>query len=157
MFEDTLAGNETTSQDALPIPGTEEPEEPDDKPHKGSSSSNSMGPDTSYGQDGILTVGTTTVPPVTPSVASVVSDTTIDFTVKRGAAYCFKMTVQNGTGVVPSFTVGNGNVLKTQFVAQIGNDYYFRIFAIGNPGDRTGVYTALPGQTAVKHCTVTIG
>ena len=25
------------------------------------------------------------------------------------------------------------------------------------PGQNTGVYTTLPGQNAVKHCTVTIG
>ena len=76
---------------------------------------------------------------------------------KRGSAYCFKMTVVNGNNMVPSFTAGNGEVLKTQFVAKIGNDYYYRVYAIGTPGQSTGVYTTLPGQNAVKHCTVTIG
>ncbi len=89
--------------------------------------------------------------------ASVVSDTTINFTMKRGSAYCFKMTVVNGSNLTPSFTVGNGNVLKTQFVAKVGNDYYYRVYATGTPGQSTGVYTTLPGQNAVKHCTVTIG
>ena len=89
--------------------------------------------------------------------ASVRRDTTVNFTLKHGQAYCFKMTVVNGNAMTPSFTVGNGDVLKTQFVAKIGNDYYYRVYAIGTPGQSTGVYTTLPGQNAVKHCTVTIG
>ena len=89
--------------------------------------------------------------------AYVVSDTTVNFTLKRGSAYCFKMTVVNGNSMVPSFTAGNGDVLKTQFVAKIGNDYYYRVYATGTPGQSTGVYTTLPGNAAVKHCTVTIG
>ena len=86
-----------------------------------------------------------------------VSDTTVNFTLKHGQAYCFKMTVVNGNNMVPSFTVGNGDVLKTQFVARIGNDYYYRVYAIGTPGQSTGVYTTLPGNAPVKHCAVTIG
>ena len=89
--------------------------------------------------------------------AYVVSDTTVNFTLKRGSAYCFKMTVVNGNAMTPGFTVGNGDVLKTQFVAKVGNDYYYRVYATGTPGQSTGVYTTLPGNAAVKHCTVTIG
>ena len=88
---------------------------------------------------------------------SVRSDTTLPFTLTRGSAYCFKMTVLNGSNVMPSFTVGNGSVLKTQFVARSGNDYYFRVYATGKPGESTGVYTTLPGQNPVRHCVVTIG
>ena len=87
--------------------------------------------------------------------AYVRSDTTADFTLKRGQAYCFKMTVVNGNAA-PDFTVGNGNVLKTQFVTKIGNDCYYRVYAAGTPGQSAGVYTTLPGQSAVKHCTVSI-
>ena len=100
---------------------------------------------------------------VTSQKAYVVSDTTVNFTLKRGAAYCFKMTVVNGNTMTPSFTVGNGDVLKTQFVAKIGNDYYYRVYATGTPGQSTGVYTTLPGKMGegramrpVKHCAVTI-
>ena len=89
--------------------------------------------------------------------AYVVSDTTVNFTLKRGSAYCFKMTVVNGNAMAPSFTAGNGDVLRTQFVAKVGNDYYYRVYATGTPGQSTGVYTTLPGQNATKHCTVTIG
>lgn len=85
-----------------------------------------------------------------------VSDTTVDFTVRRGTAYCFKMTVMNSNTLVPSFTVGNGDVLKTQYVTRIGNDFYFRVWAIGTAGESAGVYTTLPGNAPVKHCTVKI-
>ena len=86
----------------------------------------------------------------------VVSDTTLPFAIKRGSAYCFKMTVVGSTTAVPSFTVGNGDVLKTQYVAKVGNDYYFRVWAIGTPGSSTGVYTTLPGQNPQLHCVVTV-
>ena len=89
--------------------------------------------------------------------AYVRSDTTANFTLKQGSAYCFKMTVVNGGDSIPGFTAGNGGVLKTQFVARLGNDYYYRVYAVGAPGTSTGVYTTLPGQNAVKHCVVTIG
>ena len=89
--------------------------------------------------------------------AYVVSDTTVNFTLKHGQAYCFKMTVVNGNAMTPGFTAGNGDVLKTQFVAKVGNDYYYRVYATGTPGQSTGVYTTLPGNAPVKHCAVTIG
>ena len=104
-----------------------------------------------YGAAGVVSAGQSVA-----ANAYVVSDTTVNFTLKHGQAYCFKMTVVNGNAMTPSFTVGNGEVLKTQFVAKIGNDYYYRVYAIGTPGQSTGVYTTLPGQNATKHCTVTI-
>ena len=126
---------------------------PENKPSKGSGSRTpSYG--NLYGAQGVAVVD------AAQSVvqqSSVRSDTTVDFTLKRSSAYCFKMTVVNGNGQVPSFTVGDGNVLKTQFVAKIGNDCYYRVYAVGAPGQSTGVYTTLNGQKPVKHCTVTIG
>lgn len=86
---------------------------------------------------------------------SVLSDTTLPFAVKHGNAYCFKMTAL-GSGAAPSFTVGDGSVLKTQFVAKAGNDYYFRVWAIGTHGQRTGVYSQMPGEAPQLHCVVTI-
>ena len=90
------------------------------------------------------------------AVRSVLCDTTIPFTVKHGSAYCFKITVLNGSPETPSFTVGNGNVLKTQFVAKRGNDYYYRVWAIGMPGESAGVYTQMPNETPQRQCVVTI-
>lgn len=121
--------------------------------HSSSKSSASSGSN-SYGSAGTAIVGAATA---VQASAKVVSDTTVNFTLKRGSAYCFKMTVVNGDNMTPSFTVGNGNVLKTQFVAKIGNDYYYRVYAVGAPGQSTGVYTTLAGQGAQKHCAVTIG
>ena len=123
------------------------------QPQKGSSGSTSANASNAYGAAGVSVV-TAAQNVATP--ASVRSDTTVDFTLLHGQAYCFKMTVVNGNGMAPSFTVGNGSVLKTQFLTQIGNDYYYRVWATGTPGQSTGVYTTLPGQNAVKHCTVTI-
>ena len=117
---------------------------------KGSSSSNSSN---TYGASGTATANQ--VVNAAQSVAeqtSVRCDTTMPFTLTRGSAYCFKMTVLNGSNVMPSFTVGNGSVLKTPFIAQIGNDYYFRVYATGKPGESTGVYTTLPGQNPVQMC-----
>ena len=117
--------------------------------NKGSTSAN-VG--NAYGAAGVVAAGQNV-----SASAYVVSDTTVNFTLKRGSAYCFKMTVVNGNAMTPSFTVGNGDVLKTQFVAKIGNDYYYRVYATGTPGQSTGVYTTLPGNAPVKHCAVTIG
>ena len=117
----------------------------------GSSSANATG--NTYGGEGTAVVGAAQT---VGMLAKVISDTTVDFTMKRGSAYCFKMTVVGGNGAAPSFTVGNGGVLKTQFVAKIGNDYYYRVYAIGAPGQSTGVYTTLPGQQPQKHCAITI-
>ena len=116
---------------------------------KGSTSAN-IG--NAYGAAGVVSASQSVA-----ANAYVVSDTTVNFTLKRGSAYCFKMTVVNGNAMTPSFTVGNGDVLKTQFVAKIGNDYYYRVYATGTPGQSTGVYTTLPGNAPVKHCAVTIG
>ena len=115
---------------------------------KGSTSAN-IG--NAYGAAGVVSASQSVA-----ANAYVVSDTTVNFMLKRGQAYCFKMTVVNGNAMTPGFTAGNGDVLKTQFVAKIGNDYYYRVYVTGTPGQSTGVYTTLPGQNAVKHCTVTI-
>lgn len=122
-----------------------------DKPAKKSSGSKTTVPaGNSYGGTGIVAAGQT----VAATSAYVRSDTTVDFTLKNGSSYCFKMTVV-GSDAVPSFTAGNGAVLKTQFVAKTGNDYYYRVYAVGAPGQSTGVYTTLPGQQPQKHCTIT--
>lgn len=115
--------------------------------HKGSQSVPPRG--NSYGDSGfVIAQGGA------PANVSVYCDTTTSFTLTNGQAYCFKMTVSGN--VVPRFTVGNGQVLKTQFVAQIGSDYYLRVYATGAPGQSTGVYTTLTGNPAQKHCTVTV-
>ena len=77
----------------------------------------------------------------------VTSDTTVDFNLAAGNRYVFKITAPSA----PSFTVGNGAVLKTQAGKIDGNDYYFAVYAIGSAGQSTGVYV-----NGVKVCAVTI-
>lgn len=126
---------------------------------KGSSSGGSgkaHKPVGAYGESGTAVVSpVVTAAQAVAEQASVRSDTTLPFTMVKGSAYCFKMTVVN-SDATPVFTVGDGSVLKTQFVAKIGNDYYFRVYATGKPGQGTGVYTTLPGQQPQRHCTVTV-
>lgn len=78
----------------------------------------------------------------------VTSDTTVDFNLAAGNRYVFKITAPSA----PSFTVGNGAVLKTQAGKIDGNDYYFAVYAIGSAGQSTGVYV-----NGVKVCAVTVG
>lgn len=124
-------------------------------PHhnSGSGSSHASSSNTAYGDKGTAAAGAE----VATSKASVLCDTTLPFTMKRGTAYCFKMTVVNGNGLVPNFTAGNSDVLKTQFVAQFGSAYYFRVYAVGMPGQSAGVYTQLANDAAQRHCVVTVG
>lgn len=86
------------------------------------------------------------------------SDTTMDFSVKQGNTYAFRFEVVGPQGLQPNIAAGNGNVLRTEEVKKVvekGNDvYYFKVRAIGQPGEGSGVYTTLPGQAAVKHCTI---
>ncbi len=91
----------------------------------------------------------------TPS-STVNCDTTLPFSVKAGGRYCFKISVTDGSGTVPVFTVGNGSMFKTRLVKKAGNDYYFEIQAVGKPGMSTGVYTTMPGRAPVRHCVVSV-
>ncbi|WP_195984196.1 cadherin-like beta sandwich domain-containing protein [Clostridium sp. D33t1_170424_F3] len=87
---------------------------------------------------------------------SVRCDTTETLTLRRGESALMRITVSNGTGFAPNFTVGNGSVLKTQAVSQMGNVYTYRVWAVGTPGASTGVYTQISNGEPQKHCTVTI-
>ena len=53
-------------------------------------------------------------------------------------AYTFKIT--NTYGKVPDFAVGTPNVFQTTLVKHNGNDYYYKITAIGAPGAQSGIY-----------------
>lgn len=125
---------------------------PNKKPSGGSGGKGSPSSGKTYGEG----TAVVTAPAATAAQASVRSDTTVDFTLKRGAAYCFKMTVVNGNGAAPGFTVGDGRVLKTQFVARIGSDYYYRVYAVGTAGQSAGVYTQLPNEAPQRHCSVQV-
>ncbi|WP_195985616.1 carbohydrate-binding protein [Clostridium sp. D33t1_170424_F3] len=137
----------------------EEPAKPDNKPSSKPSNSGSKRPSGNVSGAGTAVAVTSPVVSAAQNVMgqkSVRSDTTMNFTLKRGSAYCFKMTVVNGSNTAPNFTVGNGSVLKTQFVAKIGNDCYYRVWAVGTPGQSTGVYTTMSNEEPQKHCVITI-
>ena len=87
---------------------------------------------------------------------SVRSDTNGAIQIKKGQAYTFKMTVIDGSEATPLFVCGTGGVFKTQFVKQDGKDFYFRIWANGNVGDASGIYTTMPNQNAVRHCVAAV-
>ena len=88
------------------------------------------------------------------------SDTTMDFTVNKSNTYAFKFTVM-GSHDNPKIAAGNGAVLQTESchkVVEHGNDtYYFKVRAIGTPGQKSAIYTTLPGQSGVRHCKIKVG
>ncbi len=85
------------------------------------------------------------------SVIAPKSDTNTNFTLKQGASYTFKITGAS------SFYAGTSSVFKTEQVKRYGNDVYYKITAIGKPGQSTGFYMAAAGQPVQKVCVVTVG
>jgi hypothetical protein len=64
------------------------------------------------------------------------SDTTQDLGVN--GEYTFRITSTNGK--VPVFVVGTPNVFDVSLVKTIGNDYFYKVTAIGKVGQQAGVY-----------------
>ena len=64
------------------------------------------------------------------------SDTTRDFSVK--GTYTLKIISKNGK--VPTLAAGTPDVFDVQLVDHHGNDYYFKLTAIGAPGAQAGIY-----------------
>ena len=86
-------------------------------------------------------------PPSNPS-QTFTSDTTGNFSVKE--SYQFKITSKDGK--TPEFTVGTPGVFEIQSVTRNGNDYFFKLKAIGAPGDKVGIYV-----NGVKLLVATVG
>lgn len=102
------------------------------------------------GQTCIVTVNGTTVARLTIVSASgsgVISDTTAPFTVPQGGAYQFRLTADTKptmTAGSPSFTVA--------YVGNEGKDWFFKVYAVGQPGDGCGFYiNGAPVPVAVAH------
>lgn len=112
-----------------------------------------------------LTAGTATIAvqignevasfPVTVGSGLIRSDTTHPFSLKAGNSYTFLFTAANPE-LVPQFTAGNGEILKTQLARREGNPYCLTVYATGKPGEKTGVYSLTPGEAAQCHCVVTV-
>ena len=81
------------------------------------------------------TVPVTPVVPTTPDHPSFVSDTNSALAVNN--AYTFKITSTNGKA--PTFVVGTSGIFTVQ-LKQSGNDYFYKITAIGPVGAQAGIY-----------------
>ncbi len=65
------------------------------------------------------------------------SDTTQPVFLGQGASYTFKITSLDGNK--PTFDCG-GNAFRVLFVAAKGDDYYYKVTAVGKNGDCNGIY-----------------
>lgn len=87
---------------------------------------------------------------------SIKCDTTGKFSIAQNAKYTFRLTV-SGSTEIPSFSVENSAVLKSELLTQKGNVFDFQVTAVGKPGDMCAIYTALNGQAPKRQCVVTVG
>lgn len=69
------------------------------------------------------------------SASAVVSDTTHPFTVAAGGSYQFRLTAS----ARPSFAAGSPS-FAVEYAGQSGSDYFYKVHAIGQPGDGCGFY-----------------
>lgn len=90
---------------------------------------------------------------VTP--IQVVSDTNADFELVPTASYQFKITAPGASKV--SFTAGTSGVVQVSQVKHSGNDFYYKVTAVGKAGQKTGIYVSADGQDSKKLCAVTVG
>ena len=76
----------------------------------------------------------------------VVSDTTAPFTVRRGSSYTVaRLTAQSR----PTFAAGFPS-FRVEYAGSQGNDYFYKVYAIGNPGDGCGFYiNGAPAPVAI--------
>lgn len=101
------------------------------------------------GQTCDVYVNGTKVSTVTASAVygGVMSDTTAPFTVKKGASYQFKLTASSQ----PTMVAGSSS-FRVEYVGNSGNDWFFKVYAIGNAGDGCGFYVnGAPFTVAVAH------
>jgi uncharacterized repeat protein (TIGR02543 family) len=80
--------------------------------------------------------GTTATAPVSSSNNTFASDTNHDFSVN--GTYQFKITSKDGKA--PVFAVGTSGVFQVTLAKVDGNDYFYKITAIGAPGSQAGIY-----------------
>ena len=101
------------------------------------------------GQTCTVIVNGTAVAKLTAASVSggVVSDTTAPFTVAAGGSYQFRLTADAKPTMAagsPSFTV--------EYVGNEGKDWFFKVYAVGKPGDGCGFYVnGAPTPVAVAH------
>ena len=64
------------------------------------------------------------------------SDTTVPFKVVKGKSYVFKLTADEQ----PAFGSGNSSVFQVAFIRSVGQDYFYRVTAVGRAGQAAGFY-----------------
>jgi hypothetical protein len=101
-----------------------------------------------------ITVVSATKPQPVIKVGKVICDTSGEFGVQQDGSYLFRLTASDG--FAPIFTLGTKDIFALEFVRKSGNDFYYKITAIGKPGQAVGVYTAAPGQKPMRQCKVFI-
>lgn len=74
----------------------------------------------------------------TDTGATFKSDTGSKLSVNYGEAYQFKITSLNGRK--PTFVCGNSSVFQVKDNGQEGSNYYYKVYAVGNPGQSAGFY-----------------
>jgi S-ribosylhomocysteine lyase LuxS involved in autoinducer biosynthesis len=89
-----------------------------------------------------------------PTPIVITSDTNYDFAIAKGASYQFKVTAPGAQSI--NFCTGTGGVYQITFVKHTGNDFFYKITAVGKSGQETGLYASVPNQTAKKLCKVSI-
>ncbi len=76
------------------------------------------------------------VPIISTASRTFLSDTNQDFRVN--CSYQFKITSKNG--FAPFFVIGTPGVFNYALIKTVGNDYYYRITAIGDVDSKAGIY-----------------
>lgn len=99
---------------------------------------------------GTVTDPETETPPV--QTVGIVSDTPEQFSIKLGSTYQFKFSPSKPASY--RFTSGNGSVLKNVSTKKIGNDYYYKVKAVGKGA--VGVYGQEVGKGGPRLCVVTV-
>lgn len=89
-----------------------------------------------------------------PTPIVITSDTNYDFAIAKGASYQFKVTAPGAQSI--NFCAGTAGVYQITPIKHTGNDFFYKITAIGASGQATGLYASVTGQTAKKLCKVSI-
>ncbi|QAT50263.1 hypothetical protein EQM14_11095 [Caproiciproducens sp. NJN-50] len=92
---------------------------------------------------------------VTVAPVKITSDTSHDFELPAGGSYQFKITAPGVDSI--QFNGGSAGIVQPVLVKHSGNDFYYKVTAVGKPGQQTGIYASVLGQDAVKICVVTVG
>lgn len=90
------------------------------------------------------------LPQQVQAAAPIRLDTGKRLSVEVGKTYQFKITASQK----PSFTCGNNSVFKVTYSGSRGSDYFFKVTAVGNPGQGAGFYV---NQEKVPRTIGTVG